>query len=377
MKEISDKRVLILSHLWPGNPQSTNPQSGIYVYDQIAEISKIIKSNVIVPLSIIPRMKEIINFRGSLIRTIKNRISYKPDKAESLKYLSLMGKHFDSVFISFALLIRKNKEYDIIHCHTMFPDGLAGMIVSFITGKPFIVTIHGSEIMFIDSHPADKVLAKMILQRAKSVISVSELMKEKILNITDGKSNISVIHNGIREMFPMLEKKKVIFFAGKLTEVKDPEMLLDAFEIFSTKEKNYKLVIAGDGKLRKKLEVKINKKHLFEKVLLLGYIDRERIKENFSKAFLLAITSRSEGFPTVIYESFSSGTPIVSFNVGGVKEAVRDGENGFIVKIRNAESFAEYLNKAVNTNWNREIIRKEAENFLWEKLSKKIVELYK
>jgi len=178
-------------------------------------------------------------------------------------------------------------------------------------------------------------------------------------------------------MFPMLEKKKVIFFAGKLTEVKDPEMLLDAFEIFSTKEKNYKLVIAGDGKLRKKLEVKINKKHLFEKVLLLGYIDRERIKENFSKAFLLAITSRSEGFPTVIYESFSSGTPIVSFNVGGVKEAVRDGENGFIVKIRNAESFAEYLNKAVNTNWNREIIRKEAENFLWEKLSKKIVELYK
>ncbi|MGE3063617.1 MAG: glycosyltransferase, partial [bacterium] len=318
------KRVLIISHLWPNNPQSKNPMSGIYVFDQVAEISKLTDMQVVVPLSILPRVREMKKFKGSLFETVRKRLAYTPERAESLRYISILGKHLDSIFIAVLLMFKRESDYDVIHCHTMFPDGLAGMLLSFFKNKPFIVTIHGSEMMFIESHHLDRFLAVKILKKAKSVISVSDLMKEKILKVTNKEANVKVIRNGITELFPMSEKKRIIFFAGKLTDVKDPLMLIDSFEIFSKKYGDFKLVLAGDGELREAVENKIKEKNMSERVSLLGYVNRERMKSLFSESSILAITSKSEGFPTVIYESFSSGTPIVSFDVGGVGEAVKD-----------------------------------------------------
>lgn len=377
MRDKNIRRVLIISHLWPKNPQSKNPMSGIYVYDQASEIAKKIETMVLVPLSVIPRIGEIKSFKGDILKNIKKRLSYSPDRGESIKYISFAGKYFDSISIASAILMHKKKDYNLMHCHTMFPDGLTGMILSIITGKPFIVTIHGSEIMFIDEHPIDRMLAKIILMRAKSVISVSGLMKEKILRLTKNKSNVSVIRNGIKEEFPIEEKEKMILFAGKLIPVKDPEMLIEAFSVFLKKNPDFKLVMAGDGILREKIQKKIRDLNIENRVELTGYLEREEIKRFFARASILAITSRSEGFPTVIYESMSSGTPIVSFDVGGVKEAVRNGENGFIVKKRTAEEFALFIDKAVKATWNRDNIRKEAEEYLWERLADKIIQAYK
>ena len=377
MKKSDIKRVLVISHLYPGNPQSKNPLSGIYVYDQISAISKRVEVDVLIPLSIVPRLKELKQYKGKLSRTITDRIKYSPENAGSVKYFSISNKHFDAFFIFISILLTKNQDYDIIHCHTMFPDGLAGMMLSNLTRKPFVVTIHGSEMMFIDEHPIDRALSYFILRRAKRVISVSELMKKKILEITKNKSNAVVIRNGIKEMFPLAQKENVILFAGKLIPVKDPEMLIDSFSIFVKKHDDYKLIIAGDGELRSRMESKIKELKLESKVHLKGFVGRREIMDLFSKASVLAITSLSEGFPTVIYESFSSGTPIVSFDAGGVKEAVTDDENGYIVKERSADSFAYYLDRAVSKDWDREKIREQAKLFLWENLSENIIQTYK
>ncbi|MDD3803435.1 MAG: glycosyltransferase [bacterium] len=376
MKKNIEKRVVILSHLWPKNPQSSNPLSGIYVYESVAEISKRAKTRVYVPLSLFPRLSEIKKIRFGFLKNLHERIIYSPEGGESLKYFSLIGKHFDSLAIAIAFLFRKREDYDIMHCHTMFPDGMAGMIISSVTRKPFIVTIHGSEVMLIDNRPVDKLLAKVILTKAKEVVSVSLMMKEKILEITKNKAKVKVIRNGISEIFPMAEKKKIILFAGKLTKVKDPLMLIDSFEIFQRGKNGYSLVMAGDGELRSEVEKRIKEKNLTEKVFLIGYVDREKMKKLFSESSILAITSLSEGFPTVIYESLSSGTPIVSFDVGGVKEAVFDGVNGFIVRERNPELFAEALLKAADAEWNREEMRKSAENYTWDKIADEIVRVY-
>jgi len=373
---MSEKRVLILSHLWPGNPQSKNPLSGIYVRDCADEIKKRVDADVMVPLSVIPRIGEAARFGKEVFSTIGKRIAYIPDKAEALKYLSVGGKHADSVAMALGLLFRRRQKQAIVHCHTLFPDGMAGMIFSALTGGKFIVTVHGSEVMLIDSRPIDKILAREVLIKAKRVISVSELMREKILQLTDGKARVTVIRNGITELFPINEKEKYILFAGKLTKVKDPEILINAFTLFSKRMPEYRLLMAGDGELRKKIERMIYDEKLEGRAELLGYVDRNRMKELFSQASILAISSVSEGFPTVIFESFSSGTPIVSFDVGGVKEAVTDGENGYIVKERSSKAFAEALVKAACKDWDKEGMRKYAAEFTWEKISEEIVKLY-
>lgn len=170
---------------------------------------------------------------------------------------------------------------------------------------------------------------------------LAEKTKKSILN----NSEISVIENGIdlkqffykskkesREKLGLPLDKKIILFVsagGKRDKRKGWEYIDKMLDNFP---ETIFLCIGGKGG---ELEKRRNLKHL-------PYItDREKLSLYYSSADLFLFTSLAENFPLVTLEAMSCGTPVVSFDVGGVKEAVTHLKNGYIAKMGDLEDLQE------------------------------------
>ncbi|WP_347862856.1 glycosyltransferase [Salimicrobium sp. PL1-032A] len=97
---------------------------------------------------------------------------------------------------------------------------------------------------------------------------------------------------------------------------------------------------------------------------------------------LLVLTSLREVFPMVILEAMASGTPVLSIDRGGIKEAVADGETGFLIPEHSADAFAEAVvamhqsTPEDKENMSRAGRKKAEEEFSLEKMVRETMEEY-
>lgn len=178
-------------------------------------------------------------------------------------------------------------------------------------------------------------------------IVISDYLKGYLIEkykISENK--IIVIKNGIDEKkFDALKTKsdltlslknnnseKVISFIGRLSIEKHPEKIIEIADelINKRKENNVMFVLAGNGPLFEELKEKIEKLNLASKVKMIGSI--ENVGGLLRGADLLLLTSEMEGMPIVILEALSMGVPVISTNVGGVKEIIEDEKQGFLIE---------------------------------------------
>lgn len=130
---------------------------------------------------------------------------------------------------------------------------------------------------------------------------------------------------------------------GRLHKDKDYENLLSALSLLKKQSTNFRLVIAGDGAERPRIEEIISQEGLEQFVELLGLV--ENVKTLYSSADALVLPSRNEGLPMVLLEAAASSLPIVATNVGGVSDVVLDGQTGYLVPPRDAYSLADAMLK--------------------------------
>lgn len=170
------------------------------------------------------------------------------------------------------------------------------------------------------------------------------------------KSNIHLINNGIDTNLSLLKSPTEIrkefnitddeFWIGttvRLVSVKNIEMLIEAGRILANEHMDikFRISIFGDGELRKNLESKIIQYGLMSKVLLHGYHNNILPVINAFDTFVLP--SKHEGLPMSLLEAMSMGTISVCTKVGGMKEVITHGKDGFLVESNNARELAETL----------------------------------
>ena len=195
----------------------------------------------------------------------------------------------------------------------------------------------------------------------------------------------SIIYNPISEtVFHLQEEPKqdVIINVGKLDEQKNQQLLIKAFAKVADDFPEWKLVIYGEGPERAKLEKLIaslndNDSYLNTKVTeelmvngdrlmvnddrLMVNDDRlkissrillpgrsEKVIEEMNRAKVFAFSSDYEGMSNAIMEAVCVGLPIVTTNVSGAAELVKDGEGGFVVPIRDEKKLSEALRKLLS-----------------------------
>ena len=140
------------------------------------------------------------------------------------------------------------------------------------------------------------------------------------------------IHKGIK-----------IVTVGRLSQQKNQKLLIDAVEKVSVKYSEVSLTVLGDGPLRKDLEDYLERKSLLNMIHLMGNVGN--VEEYFSESDIFALSSSYEGLPLVVLEAMAAGLPIVSTDVGGVKDIVTD--NGILVEANNLNALANALEQLI------------------------------
>ena len=181
--------------------------------------------------------------------------------------------------------------------------------------------------------------------------AVAKSIKKKI-----GKNAvISVIPNGIdaygefnstlydrsreRKKLGLREGDIAVFFVGRLSEEKNPDVFIRAARLASNtnKKKNLKFFLIGDGAMRQEIEALINNE-TSDDITWLGY--QSDVARYLSAADIFVLPSSIEGFPLSILEAMAMGVVVIASDVGAVAEVIDSGKDGYVVEPGSADQIA-------------------------------------
>jgi glycosyltransferase involved in cell wall biosynthesis len=123
----------------------------------------------------------------------------------------------------------------------------------------------------------------------------------------------------------------LFLYAGRIASEKNLLFLLESFVKIHSQLDQAVMVFAGDGPQRLELEQEAARLGLETSVRFAGFLDRKRLVDLYRAADVFLFASKTETQGLVIVEAMAAGTPAVAVRAMGVRDVVRDGENGFLV----------------------------------------------
>jgi glycosyltransferase involved in cell wall biosynthesis len=296
-----------------------------------------------------------------------------------------------SIFVNSLL---EHLKPDLIHVHTP-------VVPPIKTKLPVVATIH--TLMKIDSryHEVydpysliEKIQSMFFsphiesetIRRSNKLTAVSPTVANEIIEYGMDPAVVTTVWNGVDEkrFSPLLNPentKKYILYAGVLRARKGLFDLLECAEQVCKANKTIKFLISGTGPYLIKLQNEIQKRGLKNRVILLGYVDRQKLIHLYQNATLQVIPSHYEGLPTVLLEAMACGLPVVATEIGGHKDVISNGVNGFLVPPKNPQIMAETILKLLEDHGLMEKVGKEARKtiekyYTWEKIADNFEAVY-
>ena len=215
-------------------------------------------------------------------------------------------------------------------------------------------------------------MTRVFYRRVDVIIAQSEGMKRDLIsNYGIDDRQLRVIHNPLSDYFtrhrsgrpvPWQSRRNEILYVGRLNTIKGLDLLMDACLICMKADPELVVRLLGDGEEMSALKRRAESAGVAHRVHFEGYV--KDVLEYYAHARLLVLTSHYEGFPNVLLEAISQGTPIVSVDCeSGPSEIIQEGVNGFLVKSRNARDLADALQRVLAKEWDVAGIRQTAAAF--------------
>lgn len=215
---------------------------------------------------------------------------------------------------------------------------------------PILVTLHGYDITiskewwqqgkggyFMKKYPER--LISLSKHTNVRFIAVSEAIKQKAIEFGIAEDKVQVHYIGVDTNkfkpsgLPLSQRDNVVLFVGRFVEKKAPLQLIQAFSQVVKHVPNAKLVMVGDGILKKEAESLAKKLNL--PVEFRGALRHEQVLDEYDKAkvfCLPSITAKNgdaEGLGIVILEAQSCGIPAIVHGKGATKESIINDETGW------------------------------------------------
>jgi L-malate glycosyltransferase len=204
--------------------------------------------------------------------------------------------------------------------------------------------------------------------------------KHKITTIPIGIESTAVANKSSNTVGSLSARSNpVLVHVGGFTYEKNHAGLISIFERILNKIPSVKLHLIGDGPLRKQTEELVARKKMQNMVHFHGF--QKSAMDFIYKADVLLLPSLIEGLPGVILESFFCRTPVVAYNVGGVKEVVLPGQTGYLVTKGDEQGFANAVEEALEqTRENSKLIENAYQlvtsQYLNTQIAKKFLNVY-
>jgi L-malate glycosyltransferase len=276
---------------------------------------------------------------------------------------------------------------DIVHAHYASSYGTLGRLSGF---HPYVLSVWGSDVYdFPRRSWLHRKLVEKNLAAADHVCSTSENMAMETRRYCDSPITVTPFGVDCTRFLPALNQDNSgdEIVVGTIKGLEPPygiEYLIRSFALLVKKyagRKKLRLVIAGEGSLRKTLESVAKYLGIEKQVTFLGLIANSRVPELLTTFSVFCALSLSESFGVAVLEASACQIPVVVTNVGGLPEVVRDRVTGLIVSPRDIEEAASAISMLIEDEGLRHSLgaagrRFVVENYNWSDNAKCMEKVY-
>ena len=274
-------------------------------------------------------------FDVSVICRIKGGYTAKRIRESGISVKILNLQKIPIFSIKKILRNHKRDKKTILHCHGLFATSSEAIMGSLCDYNSVFVHVHNLEKPLM---LWQRLKLKFLKKRVNNFIAVSEavsdcLSKYKIGNVKTVSNSISTekfsYHaQSSKDKFGFSPDDFLLGMVGRIEERKGYKQFLDIIE----NAKNINGVIVGEGAYENDLKLIVKDKNLDQKIRFLPFQSQNLLPQIYAKLDGLFIFSTKEGLPLALLESQAIGVPYIGNSVGGIKEVIKDGYNGFLIE---------------------------------------------
>ncbi len=330
-----------------------------------------------------------------IIRTLENnvdtiRIYYKKPKNKILSLLRFYRANMIGLKLCKSPVEthgRVSKKIDLIHVHILTRLGVIAWIQKLLHKTPYIITEHWSRYLPGNDFGGflRKLATKIVVRNAKLVTTVTENLTDAMRShglkndnyvVLPNVVNLDMFHINCTDISNM--STKIIHISCFEDKSKNISGLLESLKIVEQRGIDFHCTLIGEGMDLELMKEKAANLQLINKVSFTGLLQNQALADEIASGNFLVMSSNYENMPVVILEALASGLPVVSTNVGGIKEMI-DETKGILVEPRNKEALAEAIIKMIEThkNYDAEYLRNSViEKYGYESVGKTLDLMY-
>src|ERR1043165_7126608 len=254
----------------------------------------------------------------------------------------------------------KENHIDVVHTHCFYTN-VFGMTGAFLARVPARVTSKGETEGF--RTPRQKRVEPMAFRLAHRVIANCKMVENQLIREGLAPKRIIQHYNGLdldrvkvrngmrreeaRAIFGLPSNRRFVTIVANLhNPVKAHPMFLRAATLVRRPVPDAAFVIAGEGELQPMLYEFAAELGIADDVFFIGRCDR--VADLLFASDIGVLSSRAEGFANAILEYMAAGLPVVATDVGGLREAVEEGETGFLVESGDHAAMADRIIHLLN-----------------------------
>ena len=248
-------------------------------------------------------------------------------------------------------------------CHLIvaqnpFIAGFIAVMAGWVTRRPVLVSVHGFRFTVSCLQELFRCFvclrSTLVRVNSKAVLKMVEswgVPSSKIRLISDRVDTFQfrpdVDGSRIKKLFN-LEGRRLILYAGSLIPLKGVEVLIRSMPIIVRSLPDTTLMLVGDGPLKRSLKQLARKLGVEDHIIFVGAIKHSKMPAFMAACDILVHPSFSESLGRVLLEAQASGKPVVAARSGGIPEALKNGETGFLFKPGDHEELARLVIKLLS-----------------------------
>lgn len=274
--------------------------------------------------------------------------------------------------------------FDVIDAHYFYPDGVAAAMLGRYFNKPVVITARGSDISLIPAHRLARRQIVWAAHQARGVVAVCNALRDAMVALGIPGGKIGTLRNGVDlALFRPADRAAVrarlglegytLLSVGNLVPVKGHELVIGALPMLPA----VRLLIAGNGPLRRQLGALAGHLGVADRVSFLGAQPQEVLRDYYSAADVLVLASAREGWANVLLEAMACGTPAIAPRVGGIPEVLDSRDAGLICRERSSRAIASAVRELRANPPDRAATRRYAERFSWEETTQGQLRLFR
>ena len=379
--------IAVLSSLFPS---AGRPQAGLFIRERMFRVAERLPLSVIAPEPWFPGQALLRRWRPGYRLGGLPRERMAGIEVQRPRFLALpgLGRRWDGLAMALAAwpalrALRDAGRCDVIDAHFAYPEGYAASLLGRWLDLPVTITLRGTE----PRHLAQARTRRQVLsalRAAQRIFSVSESLRQLALGAGIDGAEIQVVGNAVDsgkfQPVPRAEARRqlglpadapVLVTVGALVERKGFHRVIGLLPELAAEFPGLVYLVVGgaspEGDCSARLREQVRRLGVGPQVRFLGPLAPEALRVPLSAADLFVLATSNEGWANVILEAMACGTPVLSSDVGGNGEVVRDARVGAVYPFAADGALLASLRRALHQAWDRAAIVAYAREHTWER----------